>query len=98
MPLQLGPGRYLGETRHHQIVAGLAITETPHPFPSRLPLHTHTAPYFCLVLSGGFDERGRSTLCAARPRDLLFPPPGETHTAEKRAATPVPTIAPGGAP
>src|SRR5258705_1371075 len=96
MPLQLGPGRYLGETRHHQIVAGLAITETLHRFPSRLPLHTHTAPYFCLVLSGGFDERVGSTLCEARTGDLLFHPPGETHTDEMRAATRVLSIALGG--
>ena len=86
MPLQLAPGRYLGETRGHQVVAGLIVTETLHRFPSRLPLHTHTAPYFCLVLSGAFDERVGATLCEARPGDLLFHPPGETHTDEIRAA------------
>ena len=86
MPLQLEPGRYLGETRGHQVVAGLIVTETLHRFPSQLPLHTHTAPYFCLVLSGAFDERVGATLCEARPGDLLFHPPGETHTDEIRAA------------
>jgi len=86
MPLQLEPGRYLGETRGHQVVAGLIVTETLHRFPSQLPLHTHIAPYFCLVLSGAFDERVGATLCEARPGDLLFHPPGETHTDEIRAA------------
>src|SRR6266516_1674230 len=84
MPHQPEPGRYLGETRGHQVVAGLILTETLHRFPSQLPLHTHTAPYFCLVLNGAFDERVGATLCEARPGDLLFHPPGETHTDEIR--------------
>ncbi len=84
MPLQLGPGRYLGETRDHQVVADLVITQTLH-VPSRLPLHTHTVPYFCLVLTGAFDERVGDRLCEARAGDLLFHPSGETHTNEIRA-------------
>ena len=38
------------------------------------------------MLNGAFDERVGATLCEARPGDLLFHPPGETHTDEIRAA------------
>src|SRR5262245_25372187 len=97
MPLQLGPGRYLGETRERQVVAGLIITKTLHRLPEPLPLHTHTAPYFCFVLSCAFDERVGATLREARSGDLLFHPPGETHTDEIRmAATHLLGIALGG--
>jgi AraC family transcriptional regulator len=85
MTPELGPGRYLGETRDHQVVADLVVTETLHRLPARLPLHTHTTPYFCLVLSGAFDERVGAKLCEARSGDLLFHSAGETHTDEIRA-------------
>ena len=57
MSLRLGPGIYLGETLDRRVVAGLTLTRTVHRLPSRLPLHTHEAPYFCLVIDGAFDEQ-----------------------------------------
>ena len=86
MPLLLGPGRYLGETLDHRVVASLTLTRTLHRVPARLPLHTHAAPYFCLVLNGVFDESVGGTAYQARPGTLLFHPPGETHSNEIRAA------------
>ncbi|MGH3117261.1 MAG: AraC family transcriptional regulator, partial [Gaiellales bacterium] len=55
------------------------------PRPARLPLHTHAAPYFCLVLKGAFDERVGGTVYEARSGTLLFHPPGETHSDEIRS-------------
>ena len=95
MPLLLEPDRYLGETRVLRRVAGLILTETFHT-PARLPLHTHSAPFFCLVMSGAFDERVDGTVCEARPGELLFHPPGEAHADEIRAETRIFNIALGG--
>jgi AraC family transcriptional regulator len=75
----LGPDRYLGERRDRLSVAGLTLTEYVYPAPTVLPLHTHVAPYFCLVLSGGFEERMGRTVTEARAGALLYHPPGETH-------------------
>jgi AraC family transcriptional regulator len=86
MPLLLGAGRYLGETLDHRVVASLTVTRTLHRVPARLPLHTHAAPYFCLVLNGAFDESVGATAYQARSGMLLFHPPGETHSDEIRAA------------
>jgi AraC family transcriptional regulator len=86
MQLLLGPDRYLGETRDHRVVAGLTLTRTLHRVPARLPLHTHAAPYFCLVLNGGFDESAGGAACEARSGALLFHPPGESHADEIRSA------------
>ena len=84
MTLRLGPGEYLGETLDRRVVAGLTLTRTVHRLPSRLPLHTHEAPYFCLVMDGAFDEKTGRTVREARPGTLLFHPPGESHTDEIR--------------
>ena len=82
MPLLLGPDHYLGETRDHRVVAGLTLTETLHRVPAHLPIHTHAAPYFCLVLSGAFDESTGGAAYQARSGALLFHPPGESHANE----------------
>ena len=84
MLLRLGPGEYLGETLDRRVVAGLTLTRTVHRLPSQLPLHTHEAPYFCLVMDGAFDEKAGQTIREARPGTLLFHPPGESHTDEIR--------------
>jgi len=84
MSLRLGPGIYLGETLDRRAVAGLTLTRTVHRLPSRLPLHTHEAPYFCLVMDGAFDEKEGRTVREARPGGLLFHPPGESHTNDIR--------------
>jgi AraC family transcriptional regulator len=79
MSLLLGPDHYLGRTRERRVVSDLTLTETVHPRPAQLPLHTHAGPYFCLVLSGAFDERVGGTVQEARSGTLLFHPAGETH-------------------
>jgi len=76
---------YLGETRTRREVAGLALTETVHRQPTRLPQHTHAATYFCLVLSGEFEERVGGKVHEARPGTLLFHPAGESHVDEIRS-------------
>jgi AraC family transcriptional regulator len=82
---RLSPDGYFGETQDRRLVAGLTITRTVHRLPARLPVHTHEAPYFCLVMSGAFDETVDRKLREARPGTLLFHPPGESHTNEIRS-------------
>jgi AraC family transcriptional regulator len=84
MPLLLGPDRYLGEMLDHRVVASLTLTRTLYRVPARLPLHTHAAPYFCLVLEGAFDESVGARSYQARSGMLVFHPPGETHSNEIR--------------
>jgi AraC family transcriptional regulator len=84
--LQLGPDRYLGEIRERRAVAGLMLTVTVHGSPARLPPHTHATPYFCLVLAGAFNEQVGARCYEARSGELLFRPPGETHTNDIRLA------------
>ena len=98
MPFQLGPDRYLGETRDQRVVASLTLTRTLHRVPARLPLHTHAAPYFCLVLNGAFVESVGGAAYQARSGTLLFHPLGEAHSNEIQAAgTQLLNIALGGA-
>lgn len=86
MSLLLGPGAYLSETQDRRLVAGLTLTRTLHRLPERLPLHTHTAAYFCLVVKGAFDESAGPVVREARPGTLLFHPPGESHADEIRSS------------
>ena len=87
MSLLLGPGEYMSETLDRRVVAGLTLTRTLHRQPTRLPLHTHEAPYFCLVVDGAFDESAGAIVREARPGTLLFHPAGESHSDEIRTET-----------
>lgn len=55
------------------------VHTTAHPAGARLPLHSKTAPYMSVVLSGSYLERvGRSTV-ECLPMQLRLHPAGEEH-------------------
>jgi AraC family transcriptional regulator len=76
---QLDQGNFYGDTLKNFQAAGFTLSETRYVPHSKLPRHSHEAPYFGFVLRGTYSESyGRETrLC--RPSMLIYHPAGELH-------------------
>jgi AraC family transcriptional regulator len=61
-------------------VAGFRLTATDHPAGFRIPKHSHTHPYFNLVLRGCLIERCRNKTHECTPATFVFTPSGEAHS------------------
>jgi AraC family transcriptional regulator len=78
----LKPGQFYGNVRRKFVCAGATISEVCHPKPRRVPLHSHHACYFSLLLGGGYCETfGRRTIEYGL-HSIAFHPPGTVHSGE----------------
>jgi AraC family transcriptional regulator len=82
---RLETGQFYGEVRQRVSVAGAVLTRLRHPCARRLPLHTHGAPYYSLLLRGGYRERWNGGEIECQPMTLVFHPPETRHIDEVAA-------------
>ncbi|MGH9508550.1 MAG: helix-turn-helix transcriptional regulator [Terriglobales bacterium] len=71
--------QFFGELRHRHSLDGAVLAEVVHEQVRHVPMHTHDAPYFSLVLEGRYEEgdaRGHSLF---RPFFATFNPQGTCH-------------------
>ena len=61
-------------------VAGFRLTASDHPPGFEIPKHSHTHPYFNLILSGRMIERCRNRTHECTPATFVFTPTGEPHS------------------
>ncbi len=72
-------GHFHGTLQQRAEVAGIGLTETVYGANTRLSVHSHDSPYFCLVLRGDYTESWGSRERECRPPMLVFHPAGEPH-------------------
>ncbi len=78
----LKPGQFFGSVTRKFVCAGATISEVCHPKPRRVPLHSHDACYFSLLVGGSYSETfGRQTIHYGL-RSVAFHPPGTVHCGE----------------
>ena len=63
-----------------QEIAGLWFTETAHPPFFQIPMHSHDAPSFYVVVEGSVTEVSKQTRRHLLPYSVVFTPPGEIHS------------------
>jgi AraC family transcriptional regulator len=77
----LTSGQYFGRRIAAHGIADVTLTETAYGRSAELPAHRHAQPYFCLVLEGGYRERGpRRTERECESNALIFHPASEAHS------------------
>src|SRR5258708_6728747 len=79
MPPCLERGRFLGQVLRVQRFPGFMMAEVVYPAAKSLPVHSHESAYFCLILSGNYDERYGRRSRACKPMTFAFHPIGERH-------------------
>ena len=72
-------GQFAGLVPRRLSTAGVTLAEVVHARGRSLPGHGHADPYFCLLLSGRYEDivSGRERMFA--PADAMFSPPGLEH-------------------
>jgi AraC family transcriptional regulator len=78
----LKPGQFFGNVTRKFVCAGATLSEVSHPKPRRVPLHSHDASYFSLLLGGGYSETFRRRTIQYGLRSVAFHPPGTVHCGE----------------
>src|SRR5688572_10463698 len=76
----LEQGKYFGRTARRRVLPGIALTETVYAPNETIPRHRHERPFFCFVAEGGFEERAHGSRRECRPSEVVYHPPGETHS------------------
>jgi AraC family transcriptional regulator len=65
------PGTFAGETVSHQI-GGALLSEVRHTNAKCVAPHSHEAPYFSLLLDGGYSESAQDFSVCYEPYTLVF--------------------------
>jgi AraC family transcriptional regulator len=78
----LSPGQFFGEVVGRYRASGVVLSELRHARRRVFPSHSHRLAYFCLLLSGRYEERVAGRSFAQRPMTLAFHPPGMDHRDE----------------
>ena len=78
----LKPGQFFGSVTRKLGCAGATISEVCHPKPRRVPLHSHDACYFSLLLRGDYSETFRGRAFEYGLHSIAFHPPGTVHSGE----------------
>jgi AraC family transcriptional regulator len=76
---KLSPAPLHGRPIRSLEVSGFVLTENVHRGRTRLPLHAHGNPYFCLVLQGIYTEYLGSKEVICKPSTLTYRSSGITH-------------------
>lgn len=79
MRQQLQSGRFYGRTRRKHCFGDLRLADVEYRSHSRLPIHSHEHPYFCLIRRGTYLEKYSRRTRVCRPLMLVFHPAGERH-------------------
>jgi AraC family transcriptional regulator len=79
MPPKLPAGHYYGEIQASRQVDGLFLSETVYEPECRVPKHSHTNSYLCLVRQGAYTETYGQRSRRCEPLSLVFHPPEEVH-------------------
>jgi AraC family transcriptional regulator len=82
MAQQLRTGQFYGAVSGSVKESDIVLTEILHCGARRLPAHTHTAAFFCLLLEGSYREQFGSHKIEQRPWTIAFHPPAFTHLDE----------------
>jgi AraC family transcriptional regulator len=77
--VRLKSGEYFGTREHVANLAGLTISRAVYQPRTRLPRHSHSQAYLCLVASGAFEERGRGRLETCASGTTVWNPSGHEH-------------------
>lgn len=78
----LSRGEFFGAVRDRVATPQATLTRLEHTAPRRLPLHTHQAPYYSMLLRGRYRESLRRGEIEYRPLTLVFHPAETSHTDE----------------
>lgn len=84
---RLQGGQFFGAVRHRIEHSGAVFSDLRHPFPRKLPMHSHELPFFGLLLRGFYGECYGHQRKQFSPMSIMFRPAGIPHQDE---------IAPGG--
>jgi len=82
MPIQadeLGRERFYGTVVRQWCSGGLRFSESVYPPGAVLNRHSHSHPYFCILLHGGYRETYRRGVRECLPATALLHPPAEEH-------------------
>jgi AraC family transcriptional regulator len=79
---RLARGEFFGVVRDRVATPHATLTRLEHTAPRRLPLHTHQAPYYSMLLRGLYRESLRRGEIEYRPLSLVFHPAETSHTDE----------------
>ena len=74
----LGTGNFYGTTRSRE-ARGATFSTVFHPAARDIPEHRHSAPYFCLLLDGGYEETSRGETLTYVPLTIAFHPAALSH-------------------
>jgi len=79
MNLKLCPGQFFGIVLKQRKVADSILTEYSYPPETKITRHSHTLPYFSIILHGAYDETHGNKIRECKPAMLFFHPEGEVH-------------------
>jgi AraC family transcriptional regulator len=84
--LLLESGRYLGRAVSRLRTPGLHLNLSSYRQGQSLATHAHRNAHFCLVMGGTYTERIDGRRLDRAPADLMFYPPGVSHSETHRSA------------
>jgi AraC family transcriptional regulator len=76
---RLSGGEFYGRVLGRSAVGGAIFTELQHSCPRSLPAHSHELPFFCLFISGDYQEKFGRNNVQFRPFTFSFRPAGVPH-------------------
>src|SRR5258708_18638653 len=76
---RLSAGRFYGETLKRYESEGLILSESQYLPNTRLSQHSHSNAYFCVTLSGTYEEIYGNQQRGCKPSTLVFHPADEVH-------------------
>ncbi len=82
----LDSGRYLGRAVSRLRAPGLHLNLSSYRQGQILATHAHRNAHFCLVMDGAYTERIEGRSLDRKPADLMFYPPGVSHSETHRSA------------
>lgn len=72
-------GEFHGVRSAGRVLASMALVETEYAGAMEVPLHSHEAPYLCVVVRGTFEERAGRHTTTHTPESVIYHPAGERH-------------------
>lgn len=78
----LKSGQYYGQVLNKRDCAGALLAEISHSAGRKLPAHSHERAFFCLLVTGGYQERFCGKTYEYRPLTVVFHRPDLTHRDE----------------